>query len=577
MPRYNLTCVAVVHWRSCLLSSFAGMALAGSHPSNPFNNDSNERKQINFPERDPKRLCRGKGHTRTEGAYQVAGRTMRHDRKRLPPVVCVQLQAQSKAHERGGGTVAESGQLSVGPRKIHLRTSRNVRKAADNPVQPAPVHDRLARKTCPHCRRGLPISGCREGEKQDSVTPPIRRRMIAKAKAISYGINDLRYITGESSHKKHPEKIYRVLDNLLPSGLDAMGIWNSMQLTLSQHRPIRNSIIRIELSPSREHTWFYDLEDWQKLWQEFAEEFDKQVITDKGGKVRSCPTNLAGSKYTVWLHTESKGKVPHLHAAICRIDEDGNINNDHNIHLRAQRAAERVAQRRGWATAGSIRNRNIPEVSRECMEVLRAMPSWSWAEYRQALVRRGYSVYERKDRKDILRGYALLKGNTKYKASELGVARNLMISKLPRTWQKLHYHERLAAQVNTFQSHRPEPVQRPAAGMDYTHYRSGSVSYMLPSHSGTEQRFYIPEQVLDCFNEEFDYREVANSRELTDMAVALFVGMLDTPALSAGGGGGSQSDLPWRDKDDDDLEWARRCARAATRRLGKKPRTGLRR
>lgn len=32
--------------------------------------------------------------------------------------------------------------------------------------------------------------------------------MIAKAKAISYGINDLRYITGESKHKKHPEKIY---------------------------------------------------------------------------------------------------------------------------------------------------------------------------------------------------------------------------------------------------------------------------------------------------------------------------------------------------------------------------------
>ncbi len=344
--------------------------------------------------------------------------------------------------------------------------------------------------------------------------------MIAKSKAISYGINDLRYITGESGYKKHPEKIYRVLDNLLPSGLDAMGIWNSMQLTLSQHRPIRNSIIRIELSPSREHTWFYDLEDWQKLWHEFAEEFDRQVITDKNSK------------------------VPHLHAAICRIDEDGNINNDHNIHLRAQRAAERVAQRRGWATAGSIRNRNIPEVSRECMEVLRAMPSWSWEEYRQALVRRGYSVYERKDRKDILRGYALLKGNTKYKASELGVARNLMISKLPRTWQKLHYHERLAAQVNTSQSHRPEPVQRPTSIVDYTLYRSGSVSYTLPSHSGTEQRVYIPKRVLDCFNEEFDYREVANNRELTDMAVALFVGMLDTPAVSAGGGGGSQSDLP---------------------------------
>ena len=139
--------------------------------------------------------------------------------------------------------------------------------------------------------------------------------MIAKAKAISHGINDLRYITGESQHKKHPEKIYQVLDNLLPSAEpDAMGIWNSMQLTLSQYRPIKNSVIRIELSPSPEHTQFYDIEDWQKLWKEFAEEFDKQVITGKDGKVRSCPTNLAGSKYSVWLHTESKGEVPHLHA-----------------------------------------------------------------------------------------------------------------------------------------------------------------------------------------------------------------------------------------------------------------------
>ena len=53
--------------------------------------------------------------------------------------------------------------------------------------------------------------------------------MIAKAKAISYGINEIRYITGESKHKKHPEKIYRGLYNLLHPDLDAMGIWNYIQ------------------------------------------------------------------------------------------------------------------------------------------------------------------------------------------------------------------------------------------------------------------------------------------------------------------------------------------------------------
>ena len=401
--------------------------------------------------------------------------------------------------------------------------------------------------------------------------------MIAKAKAISHGINAIRYITGESQHKKHPEKIHRILDNLLPSQPDTMGIWNSMQLTLSRFRPIKNSVIRIELSPSAEHTQFFDTEDWQKLWQDFVAEFDKQVIIGKDGKVRSCPTNLANSKYSVWLHTESEGGVPHLHAAICRMDENGNINNDHNIHLRAQRAAERVAKKRGWTTAAQVRNSNIHQVNHDCMDALKSMQSWSWEAYKNALVKKGYAVHERKDGNGILRGYALVNGNTKYKASELGVGRNLMISKLPRTWQKLHYRERLAVQANTSQSHRPEPVQRPTGDMNYTHYRSGSVSYALSSHGGTEHRFYIPEQILDYLNEEFDYREVANSSDLTDIAVAIFVGMLDTPAVSAGGdGGGSQSDLPWRD-DEDDLQWARRCARAASLLLGKKPKTGLKR
>ena len=40
--------------------------------------------------------------------------------------------------------------------------------------------------------------------------------MIGKAKSISHGINDIRYITGESRNKKHPERIFHVGDNLLP-------------------------------------------------------------------------------------------------------------------------------------------------------------------------------------------------------------------------------------------------------------------------------------------------------------------------------------------------------------------------
>lgn len=98
--------------------------------------------------------------------------------------------------------------------------------------------------------------------------------MIAKAKSISHGINDISYITGESRNKKHPERIFHVKDNLLPPGLDATGIWDSMRLTLDKFKKVKNSVIRIEVSPAPEHTKDFTITDWEKLWNEFMDEFD---------------------------------------------------------------------------------------------------------------------------------------------------------------------------------------------------------------------------------------------------------------------------------------------------------------
>ena len=360
------------------------------------------------------------------------------------------------------------------------------------------------------------------------------------------------------------------MDNLLPPHLDAMGIWNSMLFTLSEFKNMKNSVIRIELSPSAEHTRYFTPADWKDLWLEFLAEFDKQKIQDKNGKIISNQTHLMNSKYTVWLHTESNGGVPHLHGAVCRVDEDGNINNDHHIHLRAQRAAEQVALRRGWTTATQVRNNNIHQVNNDCMEIIRSMSSWSWVSYKAALIRKGYSVHERRDKDNCLRGYTLQKGNAKYKASELGVARNLMASKLYQTWMKEHSESNQPQRL-----HESKSVTRPSVG--YTQYEHGTVPYRLTTN-GDEHRFYIPEKVLTMFDDEFDYRFISNAQELTDMAVSIFVGLLAAQDVNVGsGGGGSQSDLPWRDKDDDDQKWARKCALAASRSLGKKPKTGFRR
>lgn len=120
--------------------------------------------------------------------------------------------------------------------------------------------------------------------------------MIGKAKSISHGINDIRYITGESRNKKHPELIFHVKDNLLPPGLDATGIWDSMQLTLEKFKRVRNSVIRIEVSPAKEHTKDFTIDDWQRLWDDFMSEFDNIELLDKNGKTYSPKTNLKGSK-----------------------------------------------------------------------------------------------------------------------------------------------------------------------------------------------------------------------------------------------------------------------------------------
>ena len=98
----------------------------------------------------------------------------------------------------------------------------------------------------------------------------------------------------------------------------------------------------------------------------------------------------------------------------------------------------------------------------------------------------------------------------------------------------------------------PTPKLNYATLIDYTQYRAGATSYML-ERDGKEQRFYIPEKVMEFFDNEFDYRETANCEELTNLAVALFIGMAGGPATaSSGGGGGSSTDGNWgRDKDEE--------------------------
>lgn len=405
--------------------------------------------------------------------------------------------------------------------------------------------------------------------------------MIGKAASISHGINDIRYITGESRNKEHPELIYHVKDNLLPCELDAQGIWDLMKAGA----PMKKNVIRMEISPAREHTENFTMQDWQKLWDDFVSEFDKIELTDENGKVYSHKTDIANSIYTVWLHYESDSGIPHLHAAVCRKDRFGMTNNDHNIHIRAQEAAQALAIRRGWITAAEIHKMNADKIADDLMDILRAMPSWSWEDYAARIRAKGYTIMIRPGKKGVY-GYSIGKGKARFKASELGTGRKLTASRIENTWNRLHSQSAAKAKqpvkkagTKPVASVASKPVVSPDKQvLDYTSWQERTSRYEL-THEGKTSQFYIPNDVMQVFDDEFDYREIVNWQELTDMAVALFVGLtaLDTVSTGSGGGGSSNNDN-WRDrKDEDEIERARRCARAAAARLGKIPKSGRRR
>ncbi len=424
--------------------------------------------------------------------------------------------------------------------------------------------------------------------------------MIGKAKAISHGINNLKYIMGESKNKKNQEKINYICSQHLPVGLDAMGVWEAMQITTAGHPKLKNSMVQFELSPSKEATAHFSPNDWEKLWTEFQEEFDRLVLTDKDGKVVSPRTNLAGSKGIVYLHEESKGGVPHLHAAVCRIDENGHVNNDHDIHLRAQRAAAAVAKRREWATAMDVRETNISHISSICENVLKTMPVWSWDDYVrriETIKGENLKVKVRKNKQGRVVGYSIIKGDAKYKASELGKGRNLSYSKLAITWRKLHpvvIARPVAKPMEN--SHVSKPATKPIQtnkpserGISSTQYRTEQAKepeqsrtsvfdYTTPAPdrrsvevnaNGENYHLFLPKRVLDFFDDEFDYRFVANWQPLTNLACAYFAAILGADVQVPSGGGGPTNDSGWgRKKDEDDIDFAKRCAQMAKSRIG---------
>ena len=384
--------------------------------------------------------------------------------------------------------------------------------------------------------------------------------MIAKASTISHGANAIRYSVNK-------EKADIVKANLLPDNISPEAMYGRMMLVqrkfaenINKGRPLGRNVIRIEISPSEEESRGWTMNDWASLSNEFIRVFDSIDLSGKTKRASSKQTNLKGSQYIAALHRDSKSGILHLHIDANRVDMEGRINDSHKIGERAVMAANIINERRGWMQSEEIGIRHRQEISVCCMEILRKMDKFSWKQYEAELTKRGYKVHLQEKESGGVYGYSIKRGNSIYKSSVLGIGRSLTPSKIEATWAKLHPQER--------KSEPTKPISQQTRTADITPISQPVIKhYNIATDEYHSYHVEIPEAADNIIRQNCSLEEahpLAKLEEIQHTALLLFAGYLDAAtSMVTSSGGGSDTGGWGRDKDEDELEWARRCARMA--------------
>ena len=397
--------------------------------------------------------------------------------------------------------------------------------------------------------------------------------MIAKAQSISHGSAMTNYAT------KH-NRADIVLTRNLDEGLTPLAMWGAMETIHQKYapkfrrKPITKPTLRMEVSPSLDETKGWTLNDWYDYALRFLDEFKKEVQTKEGKKKGSGKFNLDRAQLFACLHFDAKSGIPHLHILINRIDLDGNLMNDSFVGDSAVKAAHSINIERGWELPEDIHDAHIKEITDACYYILHGMARYDWDAYKQGLESRGYKVKEQRDKQGVLHGYTVLRGNSRFKSSILGKGRDLTASKLEATWKKLHpiapsvvkpsstvgtpktterkpLTERNSERQNIAQS-KPEipSVFRKILSVDGKSY---SIKMPMEAYKTMEDAIEVPDESMPFEN-------------VLNVAMLLFMNYVDaatTVSESCGGGGSTPSN--WgKDKDEDERDWARRCAQHAS-------------
>ena len=333
----------------------------------------------------------------------------------------------------------------------------------------------------------------------------------------AHAANAISYVLDKEKARKENKPVFLAANNIELNPLTGkpyspVEVLMDMQLqqATSKHRA-ETPFWRIELCPPKEECRDWTMEQWERFCKDCVKVLDStdyktEVIRDMDGypvidkrtgkpktKVSGKHTMLAKSQYIVTVHFDT-GK-PHVHIVANRLTMDGQMQDTHKCKERAKMAADIIAERYGWVKAEERTNHRMERIHDAAMKVLKGMDTWEIETYFAEMRRNGFEVEPTYDSQGVCRGYSIgeklydLDGNysstVMYKASakKFGHGRDLTVSKLYGTWQKLHPEmEALRAESNRWQqsADMTRTMAKPA-------YQEDDEEYLAPpTHKPTE-------------------------------------------------------------------------------------------
>ena len=396
--------------------------------------------------------------------------------------------------------------------------------------------------------------------------------MIAKARSISHGSAMTNYAT------KH-NRADIVLTRNLDEELTPLAMWGAMETIHQKYapkfrrKPVEKPTLRMEVSPSLEETKGWTLNDWYAYALQFLEKLQKDVQAKEGKKKGKGKFNLDRAQIFACLHFDAKSGIPHLHVLINRIDLDGNLMNDSFIGDSAVKATHSINVERGWELPEDIHKAHEKEITEACYDILRGMQRYDWSSYKHGLESRGYKVHEQRDKQGVLHGYTILRCNSRFKSSTLGKGRNLTAPRLEETWKELHPVAQSVVKPNTIvgtsQTTERKPLtERNSECQSITRTKPEApplfrkILFVVDKHYS----ILMPMEAYTAMKDAIEVPDESMPLEnVLNVAMLLFMNYVNaaTSMSESCGGGGSIPSNWGKDKDDDERDWARRCAQLA--------------